>query len=55
MAAPEAYGSFQASGPIGVAALAYATATPTPDLRCICDLCQGLNPQAQEEVGSLTH
>ena len=38
MATPSAYGSSWARGQIGAAAKAYATATATPDLSCICDL-----------------
>ena len=49
-AAPEAYGSSQARGQIGVQLPAYATATATPDLTCSCNLhhssqqCWNLNP-----------
>ena len=50
MATPEAYGSSQARGQIGAAAVAYATATAILDPSHICDLwhslrqCQILNP-----------
>ena len=37
-AAPAAYGGSQAKGPFGAVALAYATATATPDLSHVCDL-----------------
>ena len=38
MATPEAYGSSQARGQIGAAAVAYATATAILDPSHICDL-----------------
>ena len=38
MATPAAYESSQARGQMGAA----ATATATPDLSCICDLCRSL-------------
>ena len=41
-AAPEACGSSQARGQIEAAAEAYTTATATPDLSCICNLCCSL-------------
>ena len=37
-ATPAAYGSSQAMGPIGAAVLAYATATPMPDLSLVYEL-----------------
>ena len=37
-ATPTAYGSSQARGQIGAVALAYTTATATPDPSLICDL-----------------
>ena len=49
-AAPEAYGSSQASGQIGAVAVAYAAVTAMTDPSHICDLCcslqqcQVLNP-----------
>ena len=43
MAAPEAYGSSQARGLIGVAAEVYVHhSLATPDLSSICNLCQSL-------------
>ena len=42
MTASVTYGSSQARGRIGAAAVACATATPMPDLSCICDLCWSL-------------
>ena len=39
MATPAAYGSSWAKSWIGAIAEAYATATATPDLSCICNLC----------------
>ena len=39
---PVEYGSSQAMGWIKAAAEAYATATATPNLNCICDLCCSL-------------
>ena len=42
MAAHAAYGSSQAMGQIGAAAVAYTTATETPDMSHICDLSNSL-------------
>ena len=42
MAAPAAYGSFQARGQTGAAAAVYVTDTATLDPSCICDLCCSL-------------
>ena len=41
-AIPAAYGSSLARGPRAAAAAGQATATATPDLSCICDLCHSL-------------
>ena len=49
-ATPVAYGSFQARGPIGAAAEAYATAIATPDLSHLCNL-----HTAHSNARSLTH
>ena len=54
MAASVSYGSPQARGRIRAAAETYTTATATPDLSCICDLCFSLrqcrilNPLSQD-------
>ena len=57
-AIPVTYGSSWASGRIRAAAEAYATATATLDVSCICDLChhlqqgQILNPlrEARDQI-----
>ena len=41
-AAPAAYGSSQARGPVKAAVEAYITATATLDPSCICSLCHSL-------------
>lgn len=52
-ARPEAYGSSQARGQIGVLGVAYTTATAMPDLSHVCNLhysswqCQILNPLSE--------
>ena len=42
LTAPMAYGSSQARGELGLQLLAYATATATPDLSHICNICHSL-------------
>ena len=62
MAAPAAFGSSRARSQTGDAAVAYATATATPDLSHICNLhhslrqCWLLNPlkEARDQTRSLT-
>ena len=62
MAVPAICGSFQSKGQVQAAAVAYITATATPDLNCICELCcrlrqcQILNPlsKARDRTQNLT-